>query len=125
MRSVIVMIAVVSVSMLLGCQKKPAQQAAEAPPAAEPKMTPVTELPPAPPLPEAKPPTPAQPPKPAPGVTEAPAAPTTYVVQKGDTLFSIARIHLGDGKRWKEIVAINPGLSERIKPGQKIVLPAK
>jgi hypothetical protein len=53
--------------------------------------------------------------------------PRIYVVEKGDTLFSIAGKLLGDGKRWPEIfnanknvIGINPAL---IKPGMKLVIP--
>jgi len=62
------------------------------------------------------PPQPAQP--------MQPAAPTTYIIRKGDTLWSIARIHLGDPKRWVEIQNANPGLNPNKLPiGQTINLP--
>ncbi len=54
------------------------------------------------------------------------AAPSTYVVQKGDCLWTIAEKHLGDGRRWTEIYEKNkssiadPNL---IYPGQELVLP--
>ena len=49
---------------------------------------------------------------------------TTYTVQKGDTLYKIARDHYGDGKKWSRIVAANPGLSPAsLKAGQKLNLP--
>ena len=47
----------------------------------------------------------------------------TYVVQKGDTLYKIARQHYGDPSAWKKIAAANPGSENIIKPGQKLVLP--
>jgi resuscitation-promoting factor RpfA len=56
----------------------------------------------------------------------APAQPTTgsYVVQRGDSLSSIAtRTHVAGG--WKALVAKNPGLAANpgmIKPGQRINL---
>src|SRR5262249_52035977 len=59
----------------------------------------------------------------------APAAPAaaaggTYTVQKGDTLYKIARERYGDGKQWQRIAAANPGLSPTtLKVGQKIVVP--
>jgi len=57
---------------------------------------------------------------------DVPAGPVDYTIQKGDTLWSIAKKHLGDGKRWKDIVAANPGLKpEKLKVGQKIVIPPK
>ena len=47
----------------------------------------------------------------------------TYTVQKGDTLFKIAREHYGDAAAWKKIAAANPGAGNIIKPGQKLILP--
>ena len=52
---------------------------------------------------------------------------TTYVVWKGDCLWSISEKHLGSGYRWKEIYELNrdqikdPNL---IYPGQELELPA-
>lgn len=60
----------------------------------------------------------------------APAAPAValgkdvYVVQKNDVLEAIALEHLGKSSRWKEIVAVNPGLDpHRLRPGMQIRLP--
>jgi LysM repeat protein len=48
----------------------------------------------------------------------------TYVVKKGDTLYGISRTHYGDGKKWQQIAAANPGLSPTsLKVGQTITLP--
>lgn len=53
------------------------------------------------------------------------AARTTYVVQKGDTLSSIAKTRLGGGERACEITKLNPGIKpDELKPGQLLVLPA-
>lgn len=53
----------------------------------------------------------------------APGAGKTYVVQKGDTLFSICKKTYGDGK-WQRIVDANPGLTpNNLKAGQTINLP--
>jgi 5'-nucleotidase/UDP-sugar diphosphatase len=55
---------------------------------------------------------------------KAQAAAATYTVQKGDTLFKIARNRYGDGAKWQKIAAANPGLNaNNIKVGQKINLP--
>ncbi len=51
---------------------------------------------------------------------------STYVVQKKDTLWSIAKKVYGDGQRWKDIVEANPGLNPRkLHTGQKLNLPPK
>ena len=65
---------------------------------------------------------------PAPTAAAPAAAPTitgsTYVVQKGDTLFKIARAKYGDATAVKKIKDANPGLdANHIKVGQKINLP--
>lgn len=47
-----------------------------------------------------------------------------YTVQKGDTLFSIAKIHYGNGNRWQHIAAMNPGLTPAtLKAGTTIAVP--
>lgn len=47
-----------------------------------------------------------------------------YTVQKGDTLWKIAQQTYGSGKKYKDIVAANPGVDpNRIKVGQVISLP--
>lgn len=58
-----------------------------------------------------------------PGATSG-AAGGTYVVQKGETLWKIATKVYGDGQRWKDIAAANPGLNPNaIQAGQTITLP--
>jgi LysM repeat protein len=58
-----------------------------------------------------------------PVVPTKPAA-QSYVVQKGDTLFGIAKSQYGDGNKWKKIADANPGLSPNtLKVGQKIAIP--
>ena len=55
-------------------------------------------------------------------------APRTYTIRRGDTLWSLARTHLADPKRWPEIVAANRDLNlapERLPIGQVIVLPPR
>lgn len=54
----------------------------------------------------------------------APVAATNYTVRQGDTLWSIAARHYGNGQKWRDIVAANPGISEtRLPVGRSIVLP--
>ncbi len=71
-------------------------------------------------------------PAPEPLVTQTPSTPgptaqaggSSYTVQKGDTLFRIAKQHYGDGKQWQRIAAANPGLSpQSLKAGQKVYIP--
>ena len=71
----------------------------------------------------------------SPVVTRTPAAPALqppppagaskqYLVQKGDTLFRIAKTHYGDGNRWQQIASVNPGLTPgNLKAGATIVVP--
>ena len=51
----------------------------------------------------------------------------TYVVQKGDTLYDIARYELGKASRWAEIHALNADLLGKdydyLVPGTQLVLP--
>lgn len=57
-------------------------------------------------------------------VTPAATSGNSYVVKKGDTLFSIAKASYGNGNQWQRIAAANPGLSpSTLKAGQKIMLP--
>jgi hypothetical protein len=54
--------------------------------------------------------------------------PHIYVVQQGDTLFSIAAAHLGSGSKWPEIYDLNKAVIGNnpalIVPGQKLQIPA-
>jgi nucleoid-associated protein YgaU len=105
-----------------GCQKK---QVAAAPPA-EPEVgfRSMEDL--APPPPQEG--YPAVQPNPAP-VYSPPAValePSRYTVQKGDTLWGIAAKTLGSGRRWKDIVAVNPGLDpQKLQIGQVLLIPAE
>ena len=48
----------------------------------------------------------------------------TYTIQKGDTLYKIARAKYGNPTAVKKIIEANPGLDpNKIKAGQKINLP--
>ncbi len=58
--------------------------------------------------------------------TDTAASPSgnSYVVQKGDTLWSIAHRRYGNGQRWKSIHQANPGLEPiQMRVGQTISLP--
>ena len=59
----------------------------------------------------------------------APAAPPEgphYVVQPGDELWSVAERELGSGDRWRDIVALNSGLTatSRLAVGTMLTMPA-
>ena len=42
----------------------------------------------------------------------------------GDTFYSLARTHYGDGKAWQKIASANPGVDpHKLRVGQTIVIP--
>lgn len=47
----------------------------------------------------------------------------TYVVQKGDTLWNLAKKLLGKGGRWTEIAALNNISGTMIRDGQVLKIP--
>ncbi len=50
----------------------------------------------------------------------------THVVRPGETLWRIATIYLGDGHRWREIVALNAGVAgeaRALRAGTRLRLP--
>lgn len=49
----------------------------------------------------------------------------THVVQQGETLWNLATTYLGDGNRWREILALNPSVRETrdLPVGEKIRIP--
>lgn len=49
--------------------------------------------------------------------------PESYVVESGDTLFSIAEALYGDGNRWPEIAEANDIDQTGIRVGQELVIP--
>lgn len=51
---------------------------------------------------------------------------TMIVVKHGDTLWKFAAARLGDGQRWQELLALNPGLHnpDVLQIGSEIVVPA-
>ncbi|HEX4126604.1 MAG TPA: BTAD domain-containing putative transcriptional regulator [Acidimicrobiales bacterium] len=92
------------------------------------------------PLTTTGPPTPAtavaaSPPAATTPAAPSPAASTTYVVQRGDTLWGIAQRQLGDPLRWSEIYQLNVGRPQPdgatltdphwIDPGWTLVLPSR
>ena len=113
-----------------GCQSsKPATAAARPP--LKPSVVDISPTPPvlAAPIQPIQPVTTVVAADPAPaGFTGAPgkssASGGTYTVQKGDTLYKIARERYGDGKQWQKIASANPGLTpSALKVGQKITIP--
>ncbi|MEW6252815.1 MAG: LysM peptidoglycan-binding domain-containing protein [Planctomycetota bacterium] len=53
-------------------------------------------------------------------------APRTHVVQKGDTLFSIAKQYYGDGSKWKRIQDANPQIAsdpKKLQAGATLTIP--
>ncbi|MHC4717224.1 MAG: LysM peptidoglycan-binding domain-containing protein, partial [Planctomycetota bacterium] len=67
-------------------------------------------------------------PAPEPELTAPPAppAPRTHTVRKGDTLWSLAALYLGDGQRWRDIVSLNPGVKpQAMRIGMKLLIPEK
>ena len=58
-------------------------------------------------------------------VIDAPP-PGRHQVQAGQTLAAISRDRLGNAGRWREVVALNPGLTpDRLRVGQTLILPAR
>lgn len=50
----------------------------------------------------------------------------TYIVKKGDTLWAIAKVYYGDGRKYKLIASKNKDIIKNpalIYPGQKLVIP--
>ncbi len=72
-------------------------------------------------------PQPSLAPRPAPLVPSAGNIPAVTIrVQPGDSLWKLARLHLGKGARWNELLASNPNLSDptRMQPGTLLIVPA-
>jgi len=62
----------------------------------------------------------------APFIVAPPVDESSYTIQKKDTLWSIAVRYLGDGQRYRDILAANPGLDAKKLPiGKTINLPPK
>ena len=68
-----------------------------------------------------------------PSATAGPGRIVTVTVSRGDTLWSLAETHLGDGARWTEIAAANDGhtmtdgtpfrSADQIRPGWRLEVP--
>lgn len=95
------------------------------PPVPTPVSTPVSA--PAAGVPAEADPTPVASVGPAPTDTARPASSQAgYTVQAGDDLWTIAERALGDGRKWRTIAALNPGLEDPLKEleaGQQLLLP--
>lgn len=60
-------------------------------------------------------------------VSAQPAAPATYEVVAGDTWIGIARRELGEGRRWRDLIAANPEVppNQMVPPGTILRLPGR
>jgi LysM repeat protein len=114
---------------LAGCAKK---KAAEPAGAQIPPNQNETVLPPATPGPAVTPAPAGGAVAPAPTPTAVPATPagkaaagSTYTIQKGDTIYKIARDKYGSASKAKDILAANPQITDpnKIQVGQVINLP--
>jgi 5'-nucleotidase/UDP-sugar diphosphatase len=57
-------------------------------------------------------------------VASSSAKGTKYTIKKGDSLWSIAKSHYGDGNKWKQIASANPKLNpNKVVAGTTITLP--
>ncbi len=90
-----------------------------------PQRRPPAEVQPRPPA-RQQPPQAQQLPRPRP--SQAVALQEPVALQEGETLYRLAVRHLGDGKRWREIVRLN-GWSERqvsrLRVGTRVELPLR
>ena len=123
----------VAASMAVGCASKPAPRSTST--SINSGVTDVRPIAPAPAPVMVQPIQPVQPVQPVVSDTSpvvqstavASATPaitgSTYTVQKGDTLYKIARAKYGEASAVKKIQAANPGITANIKVGQKINLP--
>ncbi len=118
----------VGVCVPLGCNTPPVQPVEMAPPpeppAADGPRPKLTEIRPVDNTPPAED-DPAAAETPPPTLSEAVQG-RAYIIQKGDTYWNIAARILGNGRRWKEIEAMNSGVDRaKLKVGQSIRIPAQ
>jgi 5'-nucleotidase / UDP-sugar diphosphatase len=70
------------------------------------------------------PPTYSAPPKARKASYSAKSSGTRYTVKKGESLWTIAQSHYGNGNKWKAIANANPQINpNKIQAGQTITLP--
>ncbi len=123
MRALIwVTVAVMALTTVVGCAKKKEEEL--------PAMDPATiEAPPTDVKPAVEIETPPPPPPPLAKVGKAtPAGGQTYTVQKGDTLYGLAKRFYGDGKLWTRIADANKDKirnATTIPLGAVLVIPPK
>ena len=125
----VLILTVVAPFLTAGCEKGPKHEVEMAPPSALGQVSTKDSPAEKPRLTEIRPVDSA-----APGEPESEKTPTLteategrpYTVQKGDTYWRIATKMLGNGQRWKEIEALNPGVDRNeLKVGQVIRIPVK
>lgn len=116
-------ITLVCLGAAFGCQKKAKPELADVPPPVEPVEVQPYQAQPMQPEPVSWDAQAAGTMTPAPVPAAVPSQ-TSYTVQKGDSLWKIAQRHYGNGQRWPDIVAANPGLvPEKLPVGKTIILP--
>lgn len=123
MRYTVALMLLLSMTVMVGCKqqaKGPQTTSVEPPVRPMDTLAPASETtPPPPPMTAA--PQAVEPSTPTPLVP-----PRTYTVEKGDTIYGIARKVFGSDTRAKDIIAANPGIDpNHIKVGQVINLPEK
>ena len=120
-------VAIMTAGGLVGCQQGQKRGQVQAPPPPEPQPMSMQPSPfdPVQVQPGAQPqPLPMDPYGAAAPAPTAPGFGGNYTIQKGDTLWSIAQRHYGNGQRWVDILNANPGLNpNKLSVGQSIILP--